>query len=237
MRPSRHYSLSLLALAIALSVGASASADEYYFLAIFGSQSQPKRLKYTHTWATFIRAVGEGPDLNSYCVETNTISWLPRSLEVKVWSPWPEPGVNMDLHQTLQYVTANRESITMWGPFVCQKALWDRSLAVRDILEGGTAQYRAISTRVNLLIADCIHAVAAVDPIMGREHYPLLRVGKPASRYIAREIMQRSLYDQYQYDASWLIPRLALDPYQVQVVPPQAIPKVPCGLCKHEECP
>ena len=44
---------------------------------IFGSQSKPKLLRYTHTWATFVRAVGEGPDLNTYSLELSTISWLP----------------------------------------------------------------------------------------------------------------------------------------------------------------
>ena len=121
----------------------------------------------------------------------------------------------------------------MWGPFVSHKELWERSLMVRGVLEGGRAQYRAISTRGNLLISDCIHAVAAVDPVMGREHYPLVRIGKPASRYIAHEIMQRSFFDQYQYDASWLIPRLGLDRYPIEIVPPRAIAKTPCGLCKH----
>ena len=68
----------------------------------------------------------------------------------------------------------------------------------------------------NLLISDCIHAVAAVDPIFGREHYPLIRIGKPASRYIAREIMTRGPargIEQERYDNSWLIPRLGLDRY------------------------
>jgi hypothetical protein len=220
-------------IVLAFCLVGSAAAEEYHFFLVFGSQSQPKRLKYTHTWATFVRAVGEGPDLNTYRLELNTISWLPRSLEVKVLSPWPEPGVNLDLYQTMQAMSANGESITMWGPFVCRKELYDRAVFVRGVLEGGAAQYRAISTPRNLLISDCIHAVAAVDPEMGRGHYPLIRIGKPASRYIAREVMQRSRFDQYQFDASWLVPRLGLDPSRIDVVPPRSIPKAPCGLCTH----
>jgi hypothetical protein len=47
--------------------------------------------------------------------------------------------------------------------------------------------------------------------------------------------MQRSVYDQYQYNSAWLIPRLDLDRYPIEVVPPQAISKAPCGLCKRND--
>jgi hypothetical protein len=209
-----------------------ARAEEYHFALIFGSESKPKRLRYTHTWATLVRAVGEGPDLNAYQLELSTISWLPRTLEVEVLRPWPEPGVNLDLYQTLQAMMANNESITMWGPFVIRPEIWERSLLVRQALESGRAEYRAISTPRNILISDCIHAVAAMDPVFGRNHYPLIRIGKPASRYMAHEIMRWSIFDQYQYNNSWLIPRLGLDRYPIEAVPPQAIARAPCGLCR-----
>ena len=86
-----------------------------------------------------------------------------------------------------------------------QQVVYERSLRVQAILDSGAAKYRAISTPRNLLVSDCIHAVAAIDPIFGRGHYPLIRIGKPASRYIARQIMTRSDFDQWQRDNAWLI--------------------------------
>jgi hypothetical protein len=103
------------------------------------------------------------------------------------------------------------------------------------ILDSGVAEYRAISTPRNVLISDCIHAVAAIDPAFGRGHHPLVRIGKPASRYIARQIMMRSVFDQWQGDNSWLIPRLGLDHYPIEFVPPHQIPKENCGLCRHPD--
>jgi hypothetical protein len=224
-----------LALAGSLLGAGTVAADDYYFAMIFGSQSQPKLLRYTHTWATLVHAYGTGPDLNTYNLEVNTISWLPVTLQVKVLRPWPEPGVNLDLYQTIQAVQANRESITLWGPFVVRPEVWQRSLFIRQILEGGRAEYRAISTARNLLVSDCIHAVAAMDPVFGRNHYPLIRIGKPASRYIGHQVVMWSVFDQYQYNNSWLIPRLGLDRYGIELVPPQAIAKAPCGLCKRPD--
>ena len=57
--------IAFLGLAFALMAGET-KGDEFYYVMIFGSQSKPKLLQYTHTWATFIRAVGEGPDANNY---------------------------------------------------------------------------------------------------------------------------------------------------------------------------
>ncbi len=215
-------------------IASDARGDEFYYVMIFGSQSKPKLLQYTHTWATFIRAVGEGPDANSYALEQHTISWLPQSLDVRTWTLIPEPGVNLDLYQTLDAVYRDREHVTMWGPFRIQQGPYERSLQVKEILDSGRAEYRAISTPRNLLISDCIHAVAAVDPVFGRGHYPLIRVGKPASRYMARQMMTRSVFDQWQSDNSWLVPRLGLDRYPIEVVSPQQIPRRNCFLCR---CP
>lgn len=129
-------------------------------------------------------------------------------------------------------VLKNREHVAAWGPFVIAAPIFERSLRVAQILDSGQARYRAISTPRNLLVSDCIHAVAAVDPVFGRAHYPLIRVGKPASRYIAREVMTRSIYDQYAYDSAWLIPRLGLDRYPIEAIPPRAIPRRRCTLCR-----
>ena len=241
MRSIRRIRFAVLAPVFLILVSpakSSASATGRCYVLIFGSQSQPKQLRYTHTWATFIRAVGEGPDPNGYTLDHHTISWLPQSLEVRVWSPFPEPGVNLDLYESLRAVATTDQRVTMWGPFVITPDIYQRSLRIRDILASGAVRYRAISTPRNLLISDCIHAVAAVDPVFGRGHYPLIRIGDPASRFPAREIVVRGYedrgIDQAAFDNSWLIPRLGLDRYPIVVVPPQQIPHRRCVLCR---CP
>ncbi|MFO0911199.1 MAG: hypothetical protein U0794_23150 [Isosphaeraceae bacterium] len=223
-----------VAVCLVVATASEACAEVRYYGLIFGSQSSPKRLKYTHTWATFIRAEGEGTDPNGYTLSLITISWLPRTLEVKVLRPWPEPGVNLDLYQTLQAMYANDENVTMWGPFVMQEQVFERARAIAGILESGLAQYRAIDGPANALVTDCIHAVSAIDPQFGRTRYPLIRIGVPASRHIARQVMMRSALDQTEGDHSWLIGRLGLDRYPIRFVSPREIPERPCLLCN---CP
>jgi hypothetical protein len=43
--------IALLGLAFAMTAGET-KGDEFYYVIIFGSQSKPKLLQYTHTWAT-----------------------------------------------------------------------------------------------------------------------------------------------------------------------------------------
>ena len=227
------------AIVLGLSASsASAQASERYYVLIFGSQSHPKLLRYTHTWATFVRAVGDEANPDCCTVYQHTISWLPETLDVRVWSPFPERGVNLDLYQTLGAVAAHNERVTLWGPFVITPDIYERSLRIYQIVNSGAVRYRAISTASDLLVSDCIHAVAAVDALFGRSHYPLIRIGDPASRFLAREVVVRSIenrgIDQAAFDNTWLIPRLGLDRYPIRIVTPQQIPRRPCSLCR---CP
>lgn len=211
-----------------------AHAEEFHYVVIFGSQSHPKLLRYTHTWATFVRAVGQGTDPANYRLEHHTISWLPATLDVRVWAISPEPGVNLDHEASIQYALRNNESITAWGPFRISPLVYTRSLEVRSRLDSGQVRYRAISGPLDLSISDCIHAVAEVDPVFGRDHYPLIRIGKPASRYLSRQIMTRSPFEQAANDNAWLISPLRLDQYPIEIIPPSRIPKRNCLLCR---CP
>jgi hypothetical protein len=197
--------------------------EEICYLTIFGSQSQPKQLRYCHTWATFVRGVGSGSSADNYETFSHTISWYPASRAVRVWSPLPETGVNMGLHETLETVSSHGERLLALGPYAITPQLFNRSIEMHIRLLTGEARYRAIDTAANLLVCDCIHAVAAVDPGFGRRHYPLIRVGLPASRYIAHEVWERSplaLRAESTRDHSWLFTRLGLDRHAIAVVPP-----------------
>ena len=224
------WAVGLGLMALGLFPGAAKANDVYYVL-VFGSQTEPKRLRDTHTWATFVHAVGEGADPNGYALEYLTISWLPRTLDIRVLRPWPEPGVNLDLYQTLDVVLSKNEKVSLWGPFQVSRHVFDDALRMKQFVESGQVKYRAWDAPYQKFISDCIHAVAMVDPVFGREHYPLIRIGKPASRYIGRQVMLRSEFDQEAYDHSWLIPRLGLNRYPMQVVPPRIIPERNCVLC------
>jgi hypothetical protein len=82
MRTILRWALAIPFALSALSVGTARGEDRYYAM-IFGSQSSSKLLRYTHTWATFVRVVGEGDDPRGYQVYPHTISWLPETLSIR----------------------------------------------------------------------------------------------------------------------------------------------------------
>ncbi len=186
--------------------GRTATAGEQCYLLIFGSQSAPKILKYTHTWATAVRVVWDDANPARYTIEQHTLSWLPASLNVRVLALRPEKGVNLDLYQTLNFVLSQGEHVKLWGPFVMHPLLYRRALEGVGKLERGAVQYRAIDSSADIAVSDCIHAVADLDPMFGRGHYPLIRIGYTASRRLARQVVKRSISEQRQYNNLWLVP-------------------------------
>lgn len=224
----------VLAVLISLGMARDSGADEFYYALVFGSQSQPRLAKYTHTWVTFVRAVGEGPDASRYASQPHTISWLPASLVIRPLRLEPEPGVNMTLEETLAFAFRNGERVRMWGPFRIDRETYNDSVREFNILQSGRRLYRAISFQDDPVVCDCIHAVEKVDPLFGTSRYPLIRLGHPASRFMARVVMVNTPFDQTATDHTWLVPRLGLDRYPIEHVPPPSIPDRKCELCR---CP
>jgi len=199
--------------------------EERHYVLIFGAEPTPKRIKDCHTWGTFVRVVGEGADPSGYQVFAHAISFVPATLQVRTFALKAEPALNLDLEASLAYTRRKGASVTMWGPFLIRPDVYRKSLEVWSVVESGQAEYRAIDSLCDLLIADCIHAVAAVDPKFGRAHYPLIFVGKAASRYMAYQVVERTDPDRTRPDASWLIPVLGLDRYPIEFIAPRQMPR------------
>src|SRR4051794_711542 len=103
-------------LLLGLVASDTAQGEEYYFVLLFAAQSSPPRAKYSHTFATFVRAVGTGPCLQSYNLSWHTISWLPTNMNVRPLAALPECGHNFDLHTTLRGVLSTGQRVSLWGP-------------------------------------------------------------------------------------------------------------------------
>jgi len=77
--------------------------DEKFYVLVFGSQSQPKIARLTHTWVTFVRVKQHG-EAQGAEIDYHIISWLPTTLEVRTFRFRVEPGYNLHLYETLQTV-------------------------------------------------------------------------------------------------------------------------------------
>lgn len=198
--------------------------DERHFVLVFGAQPQPKVIKYSHTWATFVRVVDDAAAPGGVQLFAHTLSFYPASLNVRPLALHSEPGANLDLPTTLALMRQNNARTTVWGPFLMRPPVYQKSLEIWAQFSSGAIDYRAIDTFARD-VDDCIHAVTAVDPDYGRGHYPLIRVGKSASRYIARQVVKRIDPDRALPDQTWLIAALGLNRPDIEVILPSAIPQ------------
>jgi hypothetical protein len=90
---------------------------------VFGAQRMPNNPNYSHSWATFVRAMGERPCLLRYELESHTISWLPANLIVRTRALVAEPGRNFDLHTTIRNALDSQERVSLWGPYAINPEL------------------------------------------------------------------------------------------------------------------
>ncbi len=164
-------------------------AEEKFYLIIFGAQSTPKFARWTHSWVTLIRVrqQGEGcePELDYF-----TVSWMPATLVIHPLSFQVEQGVNLDLHETVEYALKKKERVSEWGPYECRPRLYYRTLVQKEFLESGHIGYQCIddigeSARKGNG-CDCIHAFTDEDPLFNRNRYPLRRFGDSASEFVVK---------------------------------------------------
>jgi hypothetical protein len=121
-------------------------------------------------------------------VEPFTISWMPATLQLRPWRVCPEPGVNLDLHTTIQLMLQQREEVAVWGPYELPADSFARFIAQKARLESGAVQYKCIDPLDrHSNISDCIHAITDKDPTFSRWHYPVIRFGETASQYIVKQ--------------------------------------------------
>lgn len=196
--------LSLFIGLAALAVPGEATAADYYFMTIYGAQRPIiNRPRYTHTWATFIRVSGEGSDLRRYRAQQFTISWLPRTLEVRPLDLVPEPGANLTLRRTLAYCDDNRMEIAQLGPYQVDVDLWNLAFRRFDRLERGELMYRAsdIFNRPGRQteVCNCIYAVLDLDGRDPAFRPVTLGFGFIGSAFVARRLSSHIIEPRRTY--------------------------------------
>jgi hypothetical protein len=138
----------------------STSDTASYYMIVYAYQTTPNKPKYSHTFATFIKSSKQ----DDSAFEAHTISWLPRTLNIVVLRRDSEPGVNLDLHKTIELGLSYGGRVSQWGPFQIQPELYERALAQIDRLESGAIGYKALDREYRLGGAsNCIHAVSDID--------------------------------------------------------------------------
>jgi hypothetical protein len=196
------------------SLANACRAGDVHFLLVFGSQREARLPRHAHNFATFVRASGEGPNVESYALQAHTIRWLPRSLEIRLPSLLPEPGTNLDLDATLRHVLAGGQCVSQWGPFAVEPILYERALKQVRRLAGGRVRFKAVDTGFPpALVSNALHAVGDLA-----EEYPRLRVA-PSAFGAAAGCLLALRFRPWLLDGAavypWVAARLGLGDYPI----------------------
>jgi hypothetical protein len=195
-----------------------APPGERYFIIVFGSQSTPKRAKYTHSWATLVKVTG-ADDPAACTIEEQTISWMPASLVLRPLSFRVETGVNLALEFTIEEMLRNDERVSVWGPYEVGPGLAYRFHVQKAFMDSGQVGYQVIDSLGDARLGtgcDCIHAITDMDPLFDRNRYPLTYFGESASLNIVRQLHTRPIIIDPEADHGWLLQRLGLDNYPLK---------------------
>lgn len=206
--------LSVTARVVLLALGWTlpVRGAEYHYLLVLGSQRVPNIPNYSHSFATFVRLRGEGPDPSRYQLETVTISWMPENLKVRAQAVLPEKGQNLTLQESLESAHLQGERVSLWGPYPVQADLYARAAAQEAHLASGRVRYKALDAGYdNAEVSNCIHAVSSIT---GGPRLRIVRCGwgETASYYILGELEPWILERRRQ---DWLISLLGLDCYPI----------------------
>ncbi len=179
--------------------------DAAYYMTIFSAQAADSRdPRRTHSFATFVKAIGTGEPAKESPIEVHTISWMPQSLNIVVLRGKPEAGTNLDLPSSLRCCR-----VSMWGPSQIDKEFYDRAIKQEARLNSGEVLYKALDQRFRPGIAsNCIHAISDLDVANG-----LLNTGRgrgdAASSQVA-EHLERWMVNPKKTHA-WVASRLGLN--------------------------
>ena len=193
------------------------SPGERYFILVFGSQTTPRVPRFTHTWATVVKTV-EAPGGAPQIAEVHTISWMPADLVIHPWRFRPEPGRNLELHETIRMALDSHEHVALWGPYEVHPRGYRRFLLQKQYMESGQVGYQCIDTigeGADGSGCDCIHAITDMDPEFDRNFYPLSRFGEAGSRFIVQQLFERDLLVTHDTH-SWLEEALGLCCYPIR---------------------
>lgn len=181
-----------------------------YYLLLFGGQGNILRPRTAHTWATYVRAEPRAD--GTIGLEPFTISWLPATLTIRPWAVRSEPGVNLDLDRTLEFMSGGWQRISLWGPYEVSEGHYLSAARHRDALEAGRYTYRVFDLcRINRHVSHCVHAVTRADPTFDRAAPPILWYGSIGTAPVASALMKSGIVTDPHTIHDWLLPALGLD--------------------------
>lgn len=204
-----------LALVAGLLLAHAARADDLHFMIVFGSEEISLRVQHAHSFATFVKASGTGPDLDQYQLQWFTLSWVPAKGDARLLTFRSERGSNLELRETLDWAAYEEGAhISMWGPYQIDAELYERAACAFTALESGQVGYKVeVHERRRDRATNCIHVISDLGHNPAAKHLGNRSYGEPASYFATLALLPHILDPDQKHD--WLVERLGLTEYPI----------------------
>lgn len=208
--------------------------ESRYYVMIFGCEAPRKLPRNAHTWMTIVKATPKDGAKDEYDVMAQTISWMPRTLQVRILRFRPECGVNLTLPQSLRLACSLGACIAMWGPYEINPTvavdLYEKTEKQIARLNSGRVLYKAVDPdgSAAYYVCNCIHAVTDLDGVGRRNvnYDEVERWGIDASYNLARRMWSANRIDT-STTHNWLIEALEIKGVSQRLLPkPRPTPEV-----------
>lgn len=143
---------------------AQANGSDKYYVILWAAQRDDDAPRFTHTWATFIKARPANSAKGEPKLEERlTISWMPASGVIPALVT--VRGQNYTLRQTLNWCRQEQTHITAWGPIEIRPELYELARQRVAVLESGVLSYKMIDNKIRPNHGtNCIHAITDMVP-------------------------------------------------------------------------
>jgi hypothetical protein len=217
---------SLVVALCAVPAAAQTPPGDHYYMTLFGAQSVPFRTRNTHTFAEFTRTVPT--PAGEAVVESHTVSWLPATLRVRPLALRPEPGVNLTLQQTFDWVGSFAGRVSVWGPYEIGPDRYFPAVARKAELESGAVAYRAVGgfTR-SAPVSNCGQSFSRAGPVVGKRFWqPTPAAGESGTTHLAERYLNAGAFLNPTVKHTALLPAIGADRYPVTPrTPGERIPR------------
>jgi hypothetical protein len=141
---------------------------------------------------------------------------MPASLRIRAWDLRIEPGLNLDLRQTIDVLCTQGQRISLWGPYEIEPELYSRFLKQKAFLESGRVGYQALEDLGEAGITgnglNCIHAISNCDERIGCSPW---NFGESAGESIVEHLAEHGALVHASQSHDWLISALRLNVYHL----------------------
>lgn len=185
--------------------------EQRFYLVLYGSQSEPYRIRFTHAWATFVKTTRDAN--GNLLVRADTISWLPATLRIHPLALRREPGMNLNSEDTLAWARSVNSRIAVLGPYEIDREHYDRLRARRRELESGAVSYRALGGLTRKApVSNCGQSFTRAEPVVGRRYWqPIPQPGERGVARLAARYVRAGAFVAPHVTHDWLLPILGID--------------------------